>query len=251
MISESKAAIRVAGLTATYGRFTAVDDVSFSVGNGVCALLGPNGAGKTTILAAIMGLKAYRGEIDIHSTADGVVGETRRSVGYLPQRFDLAGGLRVHEAVAYAAWCNGSRRTECLDLADRALVKVGLADKRSHKTRSLSGGERQRLGIACAISHSPRVLLLDEPAVGLDPNQRTRLRHYLAGIAETTCVIMATHLLEDVQLVSETIMVVNHGHLVFDGPKDELMRLGSEERSEYESAIESAYRKLTGGAADE
>jgi ABC-2 type transport system ATP-binding protein len=238
-------------VTSRYGSITALNGLSFSAGLGICALLGPNGAGKTTLLAAVMGLKRFEGSIVVSGDRvdpdGGFRGKHARDVGYLPQRFDLAGGLRVRETVAYAAWCNGVSRRNCRALADEALAKLGLTEKREHKARTLSGGERQRLGVACAVAHQPAILLLDEPTVGLDPAQRSRLRKYLAVIAENTCVILATHLLEDVQIVADNIIVLNQGCVVFEGPKEDLARLGESDRHEYESTLETAYRHLIDG----
>jgi ABC-2 type transport system ATP-binding protein len=240
--------ITAESVSATYGRVRALNGLTFSAGRGICALLGPNGAGKTTLLSAVMGLKRFDGSIVVGDEPIRAGGGWRRKrgyhVGYLPQRFDLAGGFRVHETVAYAAWCNGVPRPQCHVLADEATAKMGLAEKRNHKVRTLSGGERQRLGIACAIAHRPSILLLDEPTVGLDPTQRSRLRKYLTVIAESTCIILATHLLEDVQIVADKVIVVYRGAVAFAGSKEEMARLGESGRQDYESALESAYRIL-------
>ena len=235
-------------VTARYGRVTALNGFTFSAGPGICALLGPNGAGKTTLLAAVIGLKRFDGSIVVGDepirAGGGLCRKRGYNVGYLPQRFDLAGGLRVLETVSYAAWCNGVPRPRCRVLADEAAAKMGLAQKRDHKVRTLSGGERQRLGIACAIAHRPSILLLDEPTVGLDPTQRSRLRKYLTVIAESTCIILATHLLEDVQVVADKVIVAHRGAVAFAGSKEEMAHLGESDRQEYESALESAYRTL-------
>ena len=254
MLNEEPGAalIAVDRVTSRYGSVVAVDNLTFNAGRGVCALLGPNGAGKTTLMSAVMGLKRYDGSILVAGAPlDPVRGSQRgNKVGYLPQQFDLAGGLRVGETVEYAAWCNGRARRDCPELASTALAKVGLADKRADKVRTLSGGERQRLGIACALAHGPSILLLDEPTVGLDPSQRARLRRYLIEISGSTCVILATHLLEDVQIVADKVVVLNRGSVVFDGTTDDMSAIGCGDREEHESALESAYRQLISGSDD-
>jgi ABC-2 type transport system ATP-binding protein len=250
--TPSAALIAVEGVTSRYGRVVAIDDLTFSAGRGVCALLGPNGAGKTTLMSAVMGLKRFEGSINVAGVPLNAARASQRAnkVGYLPQQFDLAGGLRVGETVEYAAWCNGRARRDCPDLASTALVKVGLAGKRTDKVRTLSGGERQRLGIACALAHDPSILLLDEPTVGLDPSQRSRLRKYLVEISGATCVMLATHLLEDVQIVADKVVVLNRGSVVFQGSTGDMAAIGREDRGEHESALESAYRHLISGSDD-
>jgi ABC-2 type transport system ATP-binding protein len=246
--------IAIENVTSRYGRRTALNGLTFSAGVGVCALLGPNGAGKTTAMSAIMGLRPFEGSISVDGEplSAGKVRTTlrNRTVGYLPQNFDLAGGLRVCDTTAYAAWVNGRDRRDCARLANEALERVGLTDKARHKVKTLSGGERQRLGIACAIAHGPRILLLDEPTVGLDPNQRTRLRRYLQTIGETCGVLLATHLLEDVQVIADQVVVINQGETCFSGPKSDLAQIGRGHTDQHESDLEAAYRLLI-AASDE
>lgn len=247
--------ISIDGVTSRYGRHVALDRLSFSAGLGVCALLGPNGAGKTTLMSAIMGLKQFEGSISVDGTAMRSktfrMGQRAQRVGYLPQSFDLAARLGVGETVAYAAWANGRSRKDAPGLAEKALRRVGLGEKRQHKVKTLSGGERQRLGIACAIAHDPTILLLDEPTVGLDPTQRTRLRQYLRGIGEAASVILATHLLEDVQVVADQVVVISRGSVVFQGSKEAMTGLGQDRREEHESPLECAYRLLIDTPDDE
>lgn len=245
---QATEAISIDGVTSRYGRQVALDGMSFSAGLGVCALLGPNGAGKTTMMSAIMGLKQFDGSICVNGepvqTATFRSSQRAGNVGYLPQRFGLASRLRVGETVAYAAWCNGRSRKRATVLATRALERVGLTEKHHDRVKTLSGGQRQRLGIACAMAHAPTVLLLDEPTVGLDPTQRTRLRTYLRDISTETSVIIATHLLEDVQIVADQVVVIDRGSVVFQGSTEEMAKLGQDDHEENESYLECAYRLL-------
>jgi ABC-2 type transport system ATP-binding protein len=240
--------ISVEGVTSRYGRHTALSELSFTAGVGVCALLGPNGAGKTTVMSAIMGLRAFEGSIivDGEQLSPRLMRSSMKNhgIGYLPQSFDLSGSLEVSKTVAYAAWVNGQERDKCADLADEALDRVALADKGRHKVKTLSGGERQRLGIACAIAHRPKILLLDEPTVGLDPNQRARLRKYLHAIGESCSVLLATHLLEDVQIIADHVVVMNRGAACFSGRPSDLADIGHGNNDPHESKLEAAYRLL-------
>ncbi|WP_051706944.1 ABC transporter ATP-binding protein [Nocardioides aequoreus] len=233
-------------VSAGYGGVVALNAVSFQVPFGVCAILGPNGAGKTTMLSAAVGLKEFSGSIVV-AGAKVTAGKPQRNVGYLPQQFTLAPTFRVLETVSYAAWCNGTARKDSEIFARHALDQVELQDKAHHRVSTLSGGERQRLGVACAIAHQPAILLLDEPTVGLDPAQRSRFREYLDRISQQVAVLLATHLLEDVQVVADRVVVLRQGDIVFEGTRDAMASLATDARSEYESPLENAYRRLIEG----
>lgn len=230
--------IDVVNVTARFGRIEALKGVTFHASRGICALLGPNGAGKTTLMACILGQKAYGGQIGIQGNAH---------VGMLPQRFQLAPGFTVAETVAYAAWAQGMSKRDSLIASGDALTKMSLDAKAGHRVRTLSGGERQRLGVACAISTSPSVLLLDEPTVGLDPSQRSRFRSHLAEIAKDSCVIVSTHLLQDVEIMADKVVVLNSGRVLFSGSLDDLRALGGVGRGKFESELDCAYRNLSDG----
>ncbi|MBB5157123.1 ABC transporter ATP-binding protein [Saccharopolyspora phatthalungensis] len=204
-----------------YGKRKALDDVTWQVRPGTVGLLGPNGAGKTTLLSLLVTLAKPKGgritlgEHDLASSAGRR--EARKLLGFVPQRFSLAGELRLRDTVEYAAWVNGTPEPGLSAAADRALSEVGLADRARSRVRSLSGGQRQRLGVAAALAHDPKVVVLDEPTVGLDPGQRLRVRELVASIGRKRTVVLSSHLLEDISHLCQRVAVLAEGKLVFDG----------------------------------
>ncbi len=244
------AAAKLVGLTRRYGRVLALDDVTFDlpVGAGIVGLLGPNGAGKSTLLAHLATLtQVQEGTLEVlgHDVRRRPERDrARRHLGYLPQRFRLVPSMRVIDIVSYAAWMNGVESRRCRRQADEALEFVGLSDKAQLRVRTLSGGQRQRVGIACAIAHQPRLLLLDEATVGIDPVARVQLRRYLRDIAHDRVVLLSTHLVEDVVQVCDRIIVMNQGRTVYDGPTAALAENASDNLSPLASPLESAYERL-------
>lgn len=239
-------AITVKGVCFSYGRTRVLHDIDWIVRRGVTGLLGPNGSGKTTLLSVLVGLLrpstgsvvpfVTRSESTVESGTESTTGGRVRGregrhastgrgeprFGYVPQRFSLAGGMQVVDAVAYTAWMNGTPRGECEPAAVRALAAVDLADKARVNVKTLSGGQRQRAGIAAGLAHDPDVLVLDEPTVGLDPEQRLRVRDMIADIGESRTVVVSTHLLDEVSALCRRVGVLSAGRLVFDGTVDEL-----------------------------
>lgn len=225
--------LKIEGIVAGYGRRKVLRGVNWDLRPGVTGLLGPNGAGKTTLLSVLVGLlKPKAGSI--------AVGDVR--FGFVPQRFTMAGGMRLLDAISYTAWINGVARHDCDAAASRALAAVDLSDKADERVKTLSGGQRQRAGIAAGLAHEPDVLVLDEPTVGLDAGQRWRVRDLIASIGRTRLVIVSTHLLEDVSHMCDRVGVLTGGRLVFDGTVSELE--ASDGPRERRSPIEAGYERL-------
>lgn len=227
---------------------TALKNVSITFGPGLNGLLGPNGAGKTTLLGlAATVLAGGTGDILVggHDVRTKVGRREARSLlGYLPQRFEVMGQLSALNTVAYAAWAQGVSESRCESAAMKALEVVDLADKSQERVRTLSGGQRQRLGIAASISHDPPILLLDEPTPGLDPNQRVEVRRHLAALGRDRVVIVSTHLLEDIDRLCDSVVVLAGGQVKFDGTTEELRALAPVTGSEMMSPLELAYSQL-------
>ncbi len=238
------------------GRRKVLHGLSWTVEPGVTGLLGPNGAGKTTFLSLVVTLLAVRrgrlllGDHDLSTTA-GRAG-ARRALGFVPQRFTLAGELTVADTVAYTAWVHGRDRRECGNAARRALELVDLQDLADRRTRTLSGGQRQRVGIAAALAHDPRVLILDEPTAGLDPGQRLRVREVIARLGRDRTVLVSTHLIEDVAHLCARIGVLAGGRIEFDGTFPDLEALIEDDTggSAYGSGFERAYDRLIARIGD-
>jgi ABC-2 type transport system ATP-binding protein len=242
------------GVFYQFGPRTVLTDITFDLGVGVTGLLGPNGAGKSTLLDVLATVRRPRlGRTMVNGANPFEVGArgldlARSQIGYLPQRFSLMMGATCQRNVAYAAWCNGVTARDAATAAMDSLSMVDLAAQAREPAAHLSGGQRQRLGLACAIAHRPAVLLLDEPTVGLDPAQRIELRRHLRRVAETSCVLLSTHIVDDLAQMASSVLVLSEGRIVFQGPVGALSRLAGDVRESLSSPLEAGYLSLLGSS---
>ncbi|HUQ55790.1 ABC transporter ATP-binding protein [Lentzea sp.] len=221
------------------GRKTAVDGVTLAMGRGVHGLLGPNGAGKTTLIRALATvLRPAGGTLSL--LGDQKLHETRKKIGYLPQEFGHYRRFTAREFVAYVAWLKEMPARDVPGAVQRAIDRVGLADRADDKLKTLSGGMIRRVGIAQAIVNDPEVLLLDEPTAGLDPAQRLRFRELLTELGSDACVVVSTHLVEDVAAACTDVVLLHQGKLVFQGTPSQLADAGTENHPG-DSPIERGY----------
>jgi ABC-2 type transport system ATP-binding protein len=217
--------VRISGLSKRYGATIALDDLHLEIGPGVTGFLGPNGAGKTTLLRCLAtALAADRGSLRILGLDPSVAAERtalRRQIGYLPQDPGLYPQFTAYDLLDYVAVLkeitdHRLRRAE----VRRVLDEVELTDRAKTKVRKLSGGMRQRLGLAQALLGEPELLILDEPTVGLDPEQRMLFRALISRIGESRTVLLSTHQTEDVGALCERVVVMKAGRAILDdGPR--------------------------------
>jgi ABC-type multidrug transport system ATPase subunit len=224
----------------------AVDGLDLTLGNGVHGLLGPNGAGKTTLIRALATvLRPKGGTLSLlgHTLGDGAdLRELRRQIGYLPQQFGFYRRFTVREFVEYLAWLKEVPARDVPGAVQRAIDRVGLTERADHRMKTLSGGMARRAGIAQAIVNDPRILLLDEPTAGLDPDRRMAFRELLRELAADTCVLVATHLVEDVAAACTDVLLIDEGRLVFQGVPADLAAAGGE--GEGDSPAERGYSAI-------
>jgi ABC-2 type transport system ATP-binding protein len=220
--------ITIRHLTHSYkGGQTALRDVNLDIGDGLFGLLGPNGAGKTTLIRILATLlEPTSGEIKV----DGFDLRTRRkeirqSTGYLPQEFSSFPGLSAWEFLDYAARLRGvGPRRKRQDLIEKTLEDVGLFEARDRKAGHLSGGMKRRLGIAQTLIGDPRIIIIDEPTTGLDPEERVRFRNLLSDLAgRDKIILLSTHIVGDISSTCSRIVLLDHGRVAFDGPPDKLV----------------------------
>ena len=218
------AAIRINGLTKRFRDVAALTDLSLEVPAGsVFGFLGPNGAGKTTALKILAGLtRSTSGNASVNGVPVSVQGAHRAQVGYLAQEPHFYGWMSGRETLNYVASFFPAEADPAS--TDDVLELVGLADAADRPTRTYSGGMRQRLGIAQALVGDPAVLLLDEPAAALDPLGRHDVLRLMERLRGTTTIFYSTHILDDVQRVSDHVAIVDRGRVVVSAPTTELMR---------------------------
>ena len=214
--------IKVEHLTKYYGDFLAVDDLSFEIDEGhVYGFLGPNGAGKTTTMNIMTGcLSATSGRVevggyDIFEDAR----KAKRLIGYLPEQPPLYMNETLEEYLRFVGEAKGLRGGELAGQIDKVIAQVKIEDVRGRRISSLSKGYKQRVGIAQALLGNPRVIILDEPTVGLDPIQIVEIRDLIKQLGQEHTVILSSHILSEVQAICEKILIIAHGKLVaFDEP---------------------------------
>lgn len=214
---------------------------------GVYGLLGPNGAGKTTLLDILSTLRRpVAGGLSLlghNALRRDELPAIRALTGYLPQSFGYMANFTVREFVAYGAWLKRLPGRDIPGATDAALGEVGLLDRANDRMGRLSGGMLRRAGIAAALVHRPPVLLLDEPTVGLDPQQRIDFRALLLRLGAHSTVLLSTHLVEDIATTCGYVFVLNEGAVVFRGTPDEL-RQRAQPHSVGDSDLERGYSSL-------
>ncbi|MBW9145926.1 ABC transporter ATP-binding protein [Clostridium sp. CM028] len=218
--------VKIKGLTKKFGDFTAVDNIDFSIKEGeIYGLLGPNGAGKSTIINMICGLiTTTKGSIEILGKDNQKnSNNAKRNIGVVPQDIAVYEDLTCLENVKFFASLYGLKGEELKKKAFDALEFVGLSDKAKSMPASFSGGMKRRLNIACAIAHTPKLLIMDEPTVGIDPQSRNHILDSVKKLNERGCtIIYTTHYMEEVEAISTMISIIDHGKVIVTGTKEEL-----------------------------
>ena len=238
--------IEVSHLTKQYGNHLAVDDVSFTVADGqICGLLGPNGAGKSTIMNILTGyLSATSGQVTVagHPLPEEA-DAAKACVCYLPEQPPLYPEMTVQEYLTFAAELKGVKKAERKEQVCRAARRTGLEAVLPRLIRSLSKGYKQRVGIAQALLGSPRLIILDEPTVGLDPAQVIEIRKLIRELGRAHTVILSSHILSEVQAVCQQILILSKGHLAAAGSLEALTAAGK--------SLEEVFLELTDGEPEE
>lgn len=219
--------------------------VDFAIGAGILGLLGPNGAGKSTLMRVLSTLtKATKGRVrwngvDIASEPNAL----RKELGYLPQDFGVYPSLTAREFLQYLAAVKGLRSRDVRERVADCLEKVGLSASADRRLGDFSGGMRQRVGIAQSLLNHPRLLIVDEPTVGLDPEERMRFRHLIGDLATDRLVILSTHIVSDIEASATALAVMSKGRLLYFGASAELLSKARGhvwERTVAESAVVDA-----------
>lgn len=232
--------IQVEGLSKTYGQQKAVDNISFQALPGkVLGFLGPNGAGKSTTMKMLTGYlqptsgSASLGGFDTQQQSL----EMRRILGYLPENTPLYTDMYVREFLSFVA---STYQLDSAAIKVREVIdRVGLGEEQHKKIAMLSKGYKQRVGLAQAIIHDPKILILDEPTTGLDPNQLTGIRELIKKLGKDKTVILSTHIMQEVEALCDQVVIINKGRIVADS-------LLSELKTKHETdSLEEIFRILT------
>lgn len=217
--------LTISELTKDFGSFRAVDQVTFTMHSGVYGLLGVNGAGKTTLMRMLTTL--------IHPTGgeirwDGqdvfrMDSAYRKLLGYLPQDFGYYPDFSIYDYLMYIASIKGIRPAAAKQRALRLLKQVGLSQAGHKKMKTLSGGMKRRVGIAQAMLNDPKILILDEPTAGLDPNERIRFRNLISELSEDRIVLLSTHIVSDIEYIASEILLMKDGRITLSGTAEEVI----------------------------
>ena len=212
-------------LTKEFGDFTAVNHINLTMTNGVYGLLGVNGAGKTTLMRMLCTLlKPTSGTICCNGKdIFNMDSEYRKLLGYLPQDFGFYPEFTVEDYLLYIAALKGIRPVVAKKRVKELISKVGLSKAAHKKMKKLSGGMKRRAGIAQAMLNNPKILILDEPTAGLDPNERIRFRNLFSELSEDRLVLLSTHIVSDIEYIANEIWLMKDGEILHKGSIEELI----------------------------
>lgn len=235
----------VKNLIKRYGLQQAVDAISFEVKTGeIVGFLGPNGAGKSTTMKIATGyLPPTEGQVLVGGfDVAAQPMEAKRITGYLPEHNPLYLDLYVHEYLHFIGKLYGMRGAELKNRVAEMVERCGLTHEQNKRIESLSKGYRQRVGLAQALLHNPRVLILDEPTTGLDPNQLTEIRKLIKDVSQDKTVIFSTHIMQEVQALCDRVVVINKGRIVADDHLENVLRHNRTNSIvvEFEGSVETA-----------
>ncbi len=229
MLSKKKEnfMIEVKQLSKSYSGHAAIDDMSFKIKKGkIVGFLGPNGAGKTTTMKIITGFmtptsgQALIKGLDVFECPL----EIKKVIGYLPERPPVYLDMTVRSYITFVAGLRGVPKAELSEKVDAAIKKTNLQDVQERRIEYLSKGYQQRVGIAQAIVSDPEILILDEPTVGLDPNQVREIRELIKSLKTSHTVILSTHILSEVKAICDEVIIINKGKIVTQGSIDEITK---------------------------
>ena len=216
--------IEVKNITKKYGSFTAVDNISFKIEEGeIIGLLGPNGAGKSTTMNMITGyIEPTEGEIKVEGyDISKKPKKAKAQIGYMPEGVPLYSDLTVKEFVTYMAELKKLDRKTRKEKVEKIIEQTGLKDVEKKLTRNLSRGYKQRVSMAGALVGEPKILILDEPTVGLDPKQITEIRSLIKELGKTHTIILSSHILSEVSQICNKVIIINKGKIVaIDTPEN-------------------------------
>lgn len=236
--------ITISNLSKKFRSKTALNNVNLEINNGMFGLLGRNGAGKTTLMRILATLLVKTtGTITMCNIPIENTKKIRKIVGYLPQDFSMYPNMTVYEAMDYLGVLSEIPSKERKSIILNLLDKVNLYDCQRVRVKALSGGMKRRLGIAQAIMHDPKVLIVDEPTAGLDPEERIRFKNLLCEIAQDKIVILSTHIIEDIEETCKNVAILNNGKVIYQDATEKLTTLDSTNPT-----IIGGYMKLMGGS---
>lgn len=209
-----------------FSSFRAVDCVNYTMKKGVYGLLGVNGAGKTTLMRMLCTIiRPTEGKIRWNGKDIFELGETYRGIlGYLPQEFGYYPDMSIYDYLMYIASIKGIRQSVAKQRIDQLLRQVALSKYKKRRMRTLSGGMIRRVGIAQAMLNNPKILVLDEPTAGLDPNERVRFRNLISELSENRLVLLSTHIVSDVEFIANEIILMKDGKFFYTGSTEDLVR---------------------------
>ncbi|MDD2267973.1 MAG: ATP-binding cassette domain-containing protein [Eubacteriales bacterium] len=216
--------LKIEEIYKSYGEVKALKGVNMTLTEGVYGLLGPNGSGKTTLINIITdNLRADSGEVLFDGKNTLEMGVNFRSlVGYMPQYPGLYPAFSLYDFLEYIGVLKGLTAAQIREQSGEVLTAVGLYDVRKRKIKTLSGGMKQRLALAQAVMGNPKILILDEPTAGLDPSQRITIRNYISKISEGKIIILATHVVPDVEYIAKEVIFLREGAIIAQNPPDSL-----------------------------